>query len=285
MQMSEELDRFKELQKILKEKYEIEAKKQDLPRDIETRKEGLSRDKKDYIEKNTKYEEKKSVVAKLRTELEEITRKREEAEKGMDAVSTHRDYEILEKQISENQSLEDAKRKELQEKEKNLEELKDDLSFLEQTIASNESDLAEESESIEKEVKGLTERLSELEKQEEEASAGIDPETVIKFRRIIKHNSNGIVAVRGNVCDGCHMVLPAQFANEVRHGDKILFCPYCSRILYYEESLDSENNYYSLNDDSGTADDEDLLEEDEDLIDIEDDEIEDDEIKSLDYEG
>ena len=75
------------------------------------------------------------------------------------------------------------------------------------------------------------------------------------------------------------MVLPAQFANEVRHGEKILFCPYCSRILFYEESLDADQPYYSL-EDTSLSDDEDLLTDDEDLIDSMDDE----ETKSSDYE-
>ena len=31
------------------------------------------------------------------------------------------------------------------------------------------------------------------------------------------------------------MILPAQFANTVREGENINFCPYCSRILFYED--------------------------------------------------
>ena len=83
------------------------------------------------------------------------------------------------------------------------------------------------------------------------------------------------------------MILPAQFANEVHHGEKILFCPYCSRILFYEEAADLDENYVSIHDDSSADDmDEDLL-EDEDFIDIEDDDSEDSDssIKSLDYEN
>ena len=41
------------------------------------------------------------------------------------------------------------------------------------------------------------------------------------------------------------MILPAQFANEVHDGNEILFCPYCSRILFYEESDTNVNTFYS----------------------------------------
>ena len=31
------------------------------------------------------------------------------------------------------------------------------------------------------------------------------------------------------------MSLPKQFVNDVHKGEDILFCPYCSRILFFEE--------------------------------------------------
>jgi len=42
------------------------------------------------------------------------------------------------------------------------------------------------------------------------------------------------------VCSGCSMILPAQFVNEVRQSNRIIFCPYCSRVLFYEEGSESE---------------------------------------------
>ena len=68
----------------------------------------------------------------------------------------------------------------------------------------------------------------------------MDEEILFKFERIIRSKSGlGIVPVRRSVCTGCHMILPAQFENDVRTGESILFCPYCSRILFYSEEEDS----------------------------------------------
>jgi predicted nucleic acid-binding Zn-ribbon protein len=37
------------------------------------------------------------------------------------------------------------------------------------------------------------------------------------------------------------MILPPQFINDVRREEDIIFCPNCSRILYYfEERLEDE---------------------------------------------
>ncbi len=61
------------------------------------------------------------------------------------------------------------------------------------------------------------------------------------------------------------MILPAQFANEVREGEKILFCPYCSRILFYQESEEGDNtNYFAMNDTGSLNDLDDSFDEDED---------------------
>ena len=38
-----------------------------------------------------------------------------------------------------------------------------------------------------------------------------------------------------DVCTGCHIILPPQFVNDVRTSDSIMFCPDCSRILYYRD--------------------------------------------------
>ena len=241
--MSETLAKLQNLQDVLCEKYEIKSKVDELPKSLNGSRESLERFKKEYIEKNAEYEAEKDKVSSLKAELEEAEHTREKCEKEMDETSTHREYEILDKQISEATDNENRIRKELQKEEKNLSELKDIIESTEALIASTEAEYNELNESLEKELSGKKKRLAELEEMEASMSEGIDPETVFKFQRIIQRNKEGIVAVRGSVCTGCHMILPAQFADEVHRDEKILFCPYCSRILYYEEADENEESY------------------------------------------
>lgn len=243
MQMLETLAKLQNLQDVLGEKYAIKSNVDELPKTLNGSRESLERFKKEYIEKNTEYEAEKEKVASLKADLEDAERTREKCEKEMDETSTHREYEILDKQISEATDKENSIRKELQREEKNLAELKDILESTEALISSTEAEYNELNESLEKELSGKKKRLAELEEMEAKMSEGIDPETVFKFQRIIQRNKEGIVAVRGSVCNGCHMILPAQFADEVHRGEKILFCPYCSRILYYEEAEENEESY------------------------------------------
>ena len=92
-------------------------------------------------------------------------------------------------------------------------------------------------------------QIEALQKEEKELTDDLDKEVVFKFERILRNKMGiGIVAIKGNVCMGCHMILPAQFSNNVRLGEDFIFCPYCSRILFYEETTDGEEVFFDSGD-------------------------------------
>ena len=278
-------EKLKKLQKILVKKYDLEKKKEEAPKQLGSQEELLARMKKEYIEKNNEYEEVKSKVAQLKFDLDEAVKSREKGEKGMDDIQTHREYEALEKQISEATEKETEVRKELQKEEKLLEEIKDTLKINEEMINSQESDLAASKENLNKELQKYDSELTSLKKDEDKITPDLDQEILFKFQRIIQRNSEGIVAVRNRVCTGCNMILPAQFANIVREGDNINFCPYCSRILFYEDtgnekdfdpiiSMDDAGSLADLDDDFDDEEGYDEEEREEKLYDDGDEDLE-----------
>ncbi|MCH5294572.1 MAG: nucleic acid-binding protein [Treponema sp.] len=292
MQMSEQIDKLIVLQDVLAEKYEIEEKVEEKPKELNAKTEYLDQYKAEYIQINAESEAQNAKVKELKSALEETMRTRESKEKEMDAITTHREYEVLDKEIQRIQGEEDKIRKDLQTEEKRLSELEDRLKGQEMLISSTEKSVNEDQETLNKEISVYKARLDELAAQEKETSSSIDGETIIKFQRIIRRNRKGIVAVRGNVCDGCHMILPAQFANEVRKGDKILFCPYCSRILFYEETSEEDADYSTLDVVGSLVDlDDEFADNDTDFSSQDgyeesgDDEEDEDEEKSVDYEA
>lgn len=267
MDMTDVFDRLKTLQDILSEKYSIEAMIDESPKKLSAQDELLARLKKEYIEKNAEYEQVRARVLSLRVNLAEAESNREKGEKGMDNITTHRDYEALQKQIDESTAIEQQTRKELQKEEKKLSELDENLKQEEQLINNQEAELNDGRSKLNEEIDSYKKQLEELKTQEQELIPGIDQEIIFKFERIIKSKQGrGIVAVKGNVCDGCHMILPAQFANEVHNGEKIVFCPYCSRILFYQELENGENEYFHMDDTGSLADlDDDFGDEDDEF--------------------
>ena len=278
-------EKLKKLQTILVKKYELEQKKEEAPKQLGSQEELLARMKKEYIEKNNEYEEVKTKVGQLKLDLDEAVKSREKGEKGMDDIQTHREYEALEKQISEATEKENEVRKELQKEEKLLEEIKENLKLNEEMINSQESDLAASKENLNKELQKYDSELNSLKKDEDKITPDLDQEILFKFQRIIQRNSEGIVAVRNRVCTGCNMILPAQFANIVREGENINFCPYCSRILFYEDtgnekdfdpiiSMDDAGSLADLDDDFDDEEAYDEEEREEKLYDEGDEELE-----------
>ncbi len=279
MDMTNVFEKLIALQEILAEKYEIESKIENAPKGLGLQDELLVRMKEEYININTAYEEVKAKISKLKLDLDEAVAARERGEQGMDNITTHREYEALDKEIKDASERESQLRKELQTEERHFEDLSAKMSRKEQELEMGKSELEEKKENWARDVENIKVELNKLKIREDEIVPDLDPEIVFKFERIIRSKQNrGIVAVKGNVCDGCHMILPAQFANEVHKGEDIVFCPYCSRILFYQEQEDGDETYFNFEDAA-----ESLVGLDDEDFDEEMDEDEDqDEVKELD---
>jgi predicted nucleic acid-binding Zn-ribbon protein len=276
--MEEVFEKLRTLQDILSKKIALEQVKQEKPKILDTQKELLARMKRSFIERNQEYEKARVNEVELRNLLAEAEGMREKAEKHMDAISTQREYEALDKEIRDAAEKEQQYRKELQKEERLLSDLDEQMKQNTALIEQQEREFEDRRLGIESEIAAIDAQLEELVHSEKEISPDLDPEVFFKFERIVKNKGGrGIVAIKSGVCMGCHMILPAQFANQVRLGKEIVFCPYCSRILYYEESEDGEDEFFDT-EDSGSLSDLDDLEEDFDEEEEEEEKI------NIDYE-
>jgi len=268
-----DLDKLRSLQEIIYEKIGLEKNILELPKLLGTQEELLNRLKKTFIEKNSDFEKVKTEETDLKNRLYEAETTREKSEKNMDVVSTQREYEALDKEIKDASEKEQQYRKELQQKERYLTDLDEQIKQQASLIEQQEKELEERREKIETEINDKQKQINSLLVREKKLTENLDTEVVFKFERIIKNKMGiGIVAIKGNVCMGCHMILPVQFANEVHIGEEFVFCPYCSRILYYEESTEGEEEYFNT-EDTGALSDLEEIEEDEEEEDEEDDEM------------
>ncbi len=240
MLMEEVFERLRQFQDILKERVEIEREIENIPKSLVAQEELLARVKKGYAEKTEQLQAVTTRVAELRNELAEAEASRERAEKLMDTISTQREYEALNKEIRDATDKEHQVRKDLQKEERALAEIEESFKRDESMIQLQESEIQDKKRKISEETSAKQARVAELRTSEKTATEGIDTEITFKFERIIRSKQGlGIVPVRGYVCSGCSMILPAQFVNEVRQGNKIVFCPYCSRVLHYQEAEES----------------------------------------------
>ena len=228
------LHKLRALQKVLFQRFGTETDIRELPRALSTKTDVLNRLKQSYVDRNDLYNNTRERINELRQRAIDAERERERYEGQMDAIRTQREYEALDKEINEANLREAEVRRELQREEARLDEMTVALEQEEQRIAKQDQEVADEQQRIDTEIAERKMILEELIAEEATITPGLDEELLFKFERIIRTKEGlGIVALRAGVCTGCQMILPPFFANRVRTGEEIMFCPNCSRIVFY----------------------------------------------------
>jgi predicted nucleic acid-binding Zn-ribbon protein len=233
------LEKLKTYQEILGERVALEEEIDLLPKTIEAQNEMMARLRKSFTEKDESFKKSEARVRELRQALQEAELGREKAEQQMDGITTQREYEAINKEIRDATEKEQTLRKDIQQEERAFAEIEEELQKTEGGIAMLDQEITEKSQAIESERGSKAALVAELRVRETEVAEGISTDILFKLERIIKNKKGvGVVPVHGVVCTGCHMILPANFVNEIRDEEntRVNFCPYCSRILFYEET-------------------------------------------------
>ena len=167
----------------------------------------------------------------------------------MEFLSTQREYEALSKQLEEAKVAEHTLLKQRNSRTKESEKLKKDTEAKAAEVEAQKAKVEEERTKVDTQLSGIQSKIAELEEKCQEIKNGtISDELYAKFSNIVrKKNGLGVVPVHGQVCMGCDRVLPVQFVIDLRQKqehNEIDYCPYCSRIIWYEPlDPETEKNY------------------------------------------
>ena len=77
-------------------------------------------------------------------------------------------------------------------------------------------------------------KLAELTAKRNGLRQGIDEDLMRRYERVMKFRGSGIAEVRDHKCMGCQVMLRPQTYNEVRNGEKLMYCDSCQRVLYFD---------------------------------------------------
>lgn len=240
----EVLKKLRNLQVVLRQRFKIETEIKELPETLSTKTERLHGLKQSFIANSDLFDYIKQRIDELRVRAIESERQREAYESRMDEIKTQREYEALDKEIREAGNREVEVRRELQQEEQNLKDMGKSLKNDEESINSEEIEVNDEQKRIDDEIVTRKDNLAELRDSEKEISSGLEEELLFKFERIIRSKEGiGIVSLNAGVCSGCFMIMPSFFVNQVRGSDEIIFCPNCSRIVFYgSDQLDNNQD-------------------------------------------
>ncbi len=244
MAENDKLECLKELQEALRVKFELEQQVEMMPVNLKKEEASLKEANEKYLELNDKFNTVTDEVKSLSIRYEDAFQTRTGYEKQMEFLNTQREYEALSKQLDEAKVQEQTLLKQRASKNAELDKLRGELEAQEKVCDEAKVRVEAEREKVSSLLDDANRRLEEMDAKCEEIKGDvISDELYAKFSNIVrKKKGEGIVPVHGQVCMGCDRVLPMQFVIDLRlkqENNEIEYCPYCSRIIWYEK-LDDE---------------------------------------------
>ncbi|UGQ16365.1 MULTISPECIES: zinc ribbon domain-containing protein [unclassified Borrelia] len=237
--MESNIDILKNLEGIYKTRFELEERQKSIPKYLQVKKSQID----ELIEVldglQVKFKECQKEDSSLKLGIQDINVRKTKAEEKIDSIKTQREYEALEKELQTIIDDEVAIRKKMTHITGLKTRVDREITELKGKLEGEQSIYAAESAELEDELLGIKQKLLDITNEEGKYAFRMDEDFLFKFQRIIRNKSNGVVPLVENVCKGCNMILPVEFANKVRREpDEVKFCPYCSRILYYQEGFE-----------------------------------------------
>lgn len=138
----------------------------------------------------------------------------------------------IERYAEEIQQIEDHELELMEQTDK----LKIEVAAEDKKVAGARESVAKQIADLEQKATALEARLEELNKERSEIAGRVDEDVLSRFERLFKSKGDAaIVALRHEVCTGCHMKITAQTSHRVKNAREIVSCEQCGRILFWED--------------------------------------------------
>ncbi|MDX2151621.1 MAG: C4-type zinc ribbon domain-containing protein [Bryobacteraceae bacterium] len=233
--MHPEVKLFLDLQSLDQRILELEREVAQLPKHIaqieRTLESHIRRLEADRAALSGNQKERKAKDGDIQAQQQKISKLRDQ----MMSAKTNEQYRAFQNEI-------EYCEKEIRRAEDRILELMGESEPLDKAVKLAEEALNKEKAQVEKEKAEARERtavdekqLAEYKGQRQEALAQLSKPMAASYARIRKKWNSPITtadATEGR-CTACHMMLRPQFFQELRQGDKLMFCESCGRLVYY----------------------------------------------------
>lgn len=93
-----------------------------------------------------------------------------------------------------------------------------------------------------KQIEGMKGEQEKLANDRKNVAKKIDRKHTEMYEKIRQRRPNAVVRALRGTCGGCHMMLPPQIYNLLQRQDRVMQCPSCFRIVYYDETSRGEQD-------------------------------------------
>ena len=179
---------------------------------------------------------------RLDMDIEEDSTRIKKSKSKMMQVANNREYQAMIREVDNierhNRSREEERLALLEERNIQENALKD----IDEVFEVIKSEYDEKSTNLEARMAEAGNKLDILQKKRANTGSEVPPPVLSRYefiRRRLEHPV--IVAVGEGVCSGCHIAIPPQIYIELQGGQKILSCPNCQRLIYWDQHFQPQD--------------------------------------------
>lgn len=239
--MKEKILLLVEIQNVNSEMDRLSGRRKDLP----VKQEDLGQELRDAQNRVEDAQNRLQVAQKAHREKEELLRRgieqMKKTKERLLEVKTNKEYQAMLKEIE----IQEAKNSKMEDE---VILLLDDIDRIRELLEVNEKEFSafqieyeKKRKALEEEAKAIEQDLARFSARLEEARKRMDAPLLKKYETIrARRNGRAVVSVWKEVCGGCHMNIPPQMYNDLQRFDEIMQCPYCGRIIYWEDRSKDE---------------------------------------------
>ena len=174
-------------------------------------------------------------------EIQDCREDMKSLEEQQGSVKKIEDFNALTQKISQKERERHNGEQKLSDLQEKLAAEEEVLQALKDTLESTLESSAEIEEEIDRSVALINEEGQGIHETRIELAKDADTDVLAVYERLFGNKKDRVVVpLENRTCSGCHIVVTAQHENLVRKGEKMVFCEYCSRIHYWQESVELE---------------------------------------------
>lgn len=236
--MKEGLLQLLKLQEVDKKLFELEEAKEKYPAEIDSRRSRIAKARSGLADLEAQSAEFEKQQRHCEREIESGKATLREREERFAVVTTNKEYDSLQLEI-------EICKQTIAEQETLLIKALEGLEQIQGQIAEEQSAFEEVREVEQERIDELEGQLGTMQEQIDEVAAsrqvvakgieGIDAQLMRTYERKKGRRGIRVAAVRKEACGACYHQMPAQVRNEVRVGERVIYCESCGTIMVWDE--------------------------------------------------
>jgi len=238
--LRDQLKRLEELQRYDAQIQELTNALKAIPAKLEASQADLARVEALLQNERVQLVESQRYYAEQKSQLQADESTATGAKSKLSAAKNSKEYVAAQREI-------EATRESVQNREQEIAKLIEAVQVKEKLLAERAEEIEALRKSIDKDAEIGRKKMAELEEKiaaikvdREKAATGIRPDVLKRYGAIRMRRGLAVTTVRNGTCQGCNMNVPPQLYNVLQRGNTIETCPYCHRIVYWENLMKDE---------------------------------------------